>query len=141
MVKQEAYGAFCARLYASLRTLFGETTNDYDDFKCSFGYMFGLKLTGEVQQSEYTMIFLDIKGGMNFLFRKVYTTEKECGDRFEREVLRTPFEDEFSEDEMEYLMVWFVFCLAGFMDSFEPNAKEARKHVEASKRLEIQRGQ
>ena len=71
MVKHEAYSAFRARLYASLRTLFGETTNDYDGFKCSFGYLFGLKLTGEVQQSEYTMIFLDIKGGMNFLFRKV----------------------------------------------------------------------
>jgi len=118
-LKKEACDSFHARLYASLRSLFGETTNDFDDYKCSFGYTFFLKLNGESRKSEYTLYFTDIKGGMNFLFRKVYATQEECGDKCKRDVLREPLEDDFSKDEMEHLMTWFVFYLLGFMDSFE----------------------
>jgi len=124
-LKKEAPDSSHARIYASLKVLFGETTSDYDYYKCSFGYMFSLKLNGEEKlngedrESEYTLYFTDVKGGMNFFFRKVYATQEECGNEIERDVLREPFEDDFSTKEMECFMAWFVFYLLGFMESYE----------------------
>jgi hypothetical protein len=64
------------------------------------------------------MNFTDVKGGLSFFFRKVYASQEECGDKFDRDVLRTPFEDDFSADEMKCLMHWFAYYLIGFMKSY-----------------------
>jgi hypothetical protein len=113
------------RLYAALKVLFGESTTAYDDYKCSFGYQFLLKITRRDRVSVYALNFTDIKGNISFIFRKVLTTSEELEKYKDRNVLREPIEDDFSKDEMEFFMTWFMFYLVGFMESFEPNYNEA----------------
>jgi len=112
------------RLYAVLRTLFGESNAAYDDYKCSFGYQFILRITGKDRVSVYALNFTDIKGGVDFLFRKILTTSEELEKYKDRNVLREPMEHDFSKDEMEYFMTWFMFYMVGFMESLEPRYNE-----------------
>jgi hypothetical protein len=107
------------RLYAALKTLFGESTTAYDGYKCSFGYQFLLKITRKYKKSEYVLNFTDIKGGISFMFRKILTTSEELEKYKDRNILHKPLENDFSEDEMEYFMTWFIFYLEGFIQSFE----------------------
>jgi hypothetical protein len=107
------------RLYAALKTLFGESTTAYDDYKCSFGYQFLLKIKRKDKKSEYTLNFTDVKGGISFMFRKILTTSEELEKHKDRNILHEPMENDFSKDEMEYFMTWFMFYLEGFMQSFE----------------------
>jgi hypothetical protein len=108
-----------------LRTLFGESTTAYDDYKCSFGYQFLLMITREDRVSLYLLNFTDIKGNTNFIFKKILTTSEELEKYKDRNILREPMEDDFSKDEMEYFMTWFMFYLVGFMESLEPRYNEA----------------
>ena len=58
------------------------------------------------------------------MFRKILTTSEELEQYTDRNVLREPLEDDFSEAEMEYFMSWFTFYLVGFMQSFEERYHE-----------------
>ena len=114
------------RLYAALKTLFGESTTAYDDYKCSFGYPFLLEIIRKDKKSAYALNFMDIKGGISFKFRKILATPEEL-EKYkykDRHLLHEPFEDDFSQDEMAYFMTWFVFYLKGFMQSFEGHYQE-----------------
>ena len=112
------------RVYAALKTLFGESMTLYDDYKCSFGYPFLLKITRKVKESEYALNFTDIKGGISFKFSKILRTSEELETHKERYILHKPLEEEFSKDEMAYVMTWFMFYLVGFMESFEERYDE-----------------
>lgn len=112
-----------AQLYAGLKTLYGESSPGYDDFKCSFEYHFLLKVIKKDKKSKYIFRFYDLKGGTNFYFRKVIEDRKEL-EKYDRDVLHKPFEEEFSEDEMCFVMEFFVFFLVGFMKSYKPHYKE-----------------
>jgi len=118
-LRREAPNFDHPRLYAALKTLFGESTTAYDEYKCSFGYQFLLHLTRKGKVSEYAFNFTDIKGGIHFMFRKILTTPEEIERYKDKNVLRKPFEDDFAKAEMAYFMTWFTFYLVGFMHSFE----------------------
>lgn len=107
------------RLYAALKTLFGDSTSLYDHYKCSFGYQFLLKIIWKDRESEYSINFTDIKGGITFIFRKILATSEELEKYKDRTILHEPLEDDFSKEEMEYFMSMFTFYLIGFMESFE----------------------
>lgn len=113
------------RLYAALRTLFGESSVTYDVYKCSFGYQFLLKIIRKDKESEYALNFTDIKGGISFIFSRILALE-ELEKHKDRDVLREQLENDFSKDEMEYFMTWFTFYLVGFMRSFDYNEEFAR---------------
>jgi hypothetical protein len=120
-----------SHLYAALKTLFGETPALYDDFKCSFGYPFRLEINKNRQKAKYLLNFTDMKGGFNFYFRKILQ-EGEL-NKYERDVLQEPFENEFSKEEMRYFMGWFLFYLVGFMKSYQENYnQEFFRSVEAA---------
>lgn len=110
-------------LYGALRTLFGESTTMYDDFKCSFGYPFLLKINKKHKKSKYIVNFSDVKGGLDFNFRKILITPEELKKYKDRLKLYQPFEDEFSKEEMAYFMVWFLGYLIGFMELFKKHYK------------------
>lgn len=111
-------------LYAALKTLFGESTTMYDDYKCSFGYLFLLKIIQKHNKSKYIVNFTDIKGGISFLFRKILITPEELKKYKDRYKLYRPFDDDFSKEEMAYFMKWFIFYLVGFMESFGKHYKK-----------------
>lgn len=112
------------RLYAALKHLFGESTTAYDDYKCSFGYPFVVKIVRDGRESRYVMKVTDLKGGINFQFRKILGSAHELEEFPNRAVLRKPMEHDFSSGEMQFLMTWFVFYLVGFMRSFEQYSHE-----------------
>lgn len=118
-LEREAPGFNHPRLYAALKSLFGESTTAYDDYKCSFGYPFLLKIVRKGQESRYAMSFTDLKGGINFLLRKILDSSQELEQYPDRCVLREPMEHDFSSGEMKFLMTWFVFYMVGFMKSYE----------------------
>jgi len=106
-------------IYAALKTLFGESATTYDDYKCSFSYPFILDIDGENKKSKYALNMTDVKGGISFPFRKILTTPEELEKYKERYILYEPLEDEFSKEQMEHFMTWFVFYLEGFIESFQ----------------------
>ena len=124
LLKYESPDFDHSMLYAALKTLFGESTTMYDDFKCSFGYPFLLKITKKHKKLKYIVNFTDIKGEISFLFRKILITPEELKKYKDRDKLYRPFGDDFSKEEMVYFMKWFVFYLAGFMESFGKHYKE-----------------
>jgi hypothetical protein len=110
------------RIYAALKTLFGESTTMYDDYKCSFGYTFLLDINKKGKTSKYTLNFTDLKGGLTFYFQKVLADD-ELG-KYDRGILHKPFDDEFSKDEMRWFKSYFTFFLVGFWDSYGPKYDE-----------------
>jgi len=65
-----------------------------------------------------------LKGGISFAFSKILVTPEELEKYDDGDILREPLEDDFSKDEMEYFMTWFVSYLVGFMQSFEGHYNE-----------------
>jgi len=107
------------QLLAALQTLFGKSSTMYDDYKCSFGYLFEIEIEKNGIKSKYLLNFTDIKGNFTFLFRK-YLSTKEDFEKYPRlDVIYDPVDDEFSKSDMEYFMGWFFFYLVGFMESYE----------------------
>ncbi len=106
-----------AHLYAALKTIFGESTSMYDDYKCSFGYTFAVEVKKNGQKSKYIFNFVDMKGGLDFYFKRVIQDKEEL-KKYDTSILYHPFEEEFSKKEMAYLMRWFTFYLVGFMESY-----------------------
>ena len=63
--------------YMALKGMFGECDTLYDDYKCSFGYQFSLKISDGKSDSIYTLNLSDIKGNLTFYFKKILTTPNE----------------------------------------------------------------
>jgi len=122
-LKNDAPDFLHSHLYAALKTLFGETAAMYDDYKCSFGYPFLLEITKDRRKTRYLLNFTDMKGGFNFFFRKIARENER--NKYNRDVLQEPFENEFSREEMRDFMGWFVFYLVGFMKSYRKYYNEA----------------
>ena len=116
--EKESASFYHPQLYAGLKTLFGESTTTYDDYKASFGYPFHIQVTRQHSSSEYSVNFTDIKGGLSFYFRKLLVSakEKEAYKDFNQDYLHKPFEDDFSTREMQYVMNWFMGYIQGFME-------------------------
>jgi hypothetical protein len=70
-MKAQAPGFSHPQLYAVLRTLFGESTTLYDDYKSSFGYPFRLQIYRTDKIVDYLLNFTDYKEGTRFYFHKV----------------------------------------------------------------------
>ena len=79
----------------------------------------GLKNQGK---SKYILNFTDKKGGIVFFFDKVMADNEL--DKYNTNTYHDPFEDEFSKEDMRYLMGWFTFYLAGFIESYQADYRE-----------------
>jgi hypothetical protein len=106
------------RFYTALKGMFGESSEYYDDYKCSFGYQFLIVVVDGDKESKYMLNLCDLKGGFSFYFRKLLLTPEELEKYKNRDILYKPFDD-FSKDEMAHFMSYFMFYLVGFMKSYE----------------------
>ena len=111
--------------YMALKSLFRESGSFYDSYKCSFGYMFLLKIIDDKSDAIYTLNFTDVKGGFSFYFRKVLSTPKEFIDYADipKDLLHQPF-DEFSKDDISEFMTSFITHLVQFINAHEQSYNE-----------------
>ena len=115
-MKHRAPGLSHPQLYAILSTLFGESTTLYDEYKCSFGFPFRLKIFRKDKVVEYLLLVTDYKGGINFDFRKILLTLEEKNHYRDSHRLYDPIEDDFSRAEMSEFMTEFVYFLLRYRD-------------------------
>ncbi len=106
------------KLYAALKGLFGESNSIYDKYKCSFGFHFLLNIIQEDKESKYVLNFTDIGGGVNFIFLKVLSSSEDV-DKYQKDTVYDPIENDFSKGDMRHLMTAFRSYLVGFSESFD----------------------
>jgi hypothetical protein len=102
------------QVYAALRELFGESSEYFDDWKGSFCFPFSLSIRRASGTFHYLFDIHDWKAWVEFGFRKVIE-----GDRagIDRSVIRKPFEDEFSKDEMNRFVTHVYGYLQGYCET------------------------
>jgi hypothetical protein len=106
------------RQYAALRTLFGESTTMYDDFKCSFGYPFKFEVSHVDRDVTYTILLHDRKGGLDLKFNRVISATDSVDSR-ELQAYMPPIADEFSQKEISELTERFISYLKDYADQIE----------------------
>jgi len=111
MIEKEYPEIIYPHYYMALKSLFGESSELYDDYKSSFGYIFSLK----VSNSLYTLNFNDSKGVFTFDLKKILSSK----DEFEKygdmiKIYQEPF-DEFSDDDIKEFMAQFIGYLVGYI--------------------------
>ncbi len=110
--------------YAALRSLFGETSETYDDWKCSFGYHFRMEVHIPASCPTYTMYFMDYKGNPSFRFRRVIASSADRQMWGPPDGLYEPREDELSRAALGYVKNWFLGYLEGYMEMVGPHYTE-----------------
>ena len=56
------------QMFAALQTLFGKSSRAYDNYKCSFSYLFKIKIKKNGKKSKYVFNFTDRKGNFTFSY-------------------------------------------------------------------------
>ena len=102
-----------SRMYTTLKILFGESSEYYDDYKGSFFFPFLIYFCIGKEEFGYLMDLHDTKGSVEFNMAKlIHANDK----RFERNILRDPFE-EFPRKEINDFIDYFVGFLTGFFET------------------------
>ena len=96
--------------YMALKGLFGESDELYDDYKCSFGYLFLVK----IEESHYTLNLTDNKGCFLFYFRKLLMTPSDFEEYGEipKNIIHEPFDDFSKEDIKQFIQLFFGYLLS-----------------------------
>lgn len=114
-----------AHYYIALKGLFGEGDDSYDRYKCSYGYLFLLKIIDDNEEYIYTLNFTDIKGCYSFYFKKILTTQKEFKEygKIPKDLLHEPF-NEFSQEDIRDFMGIFLMRLMEYILAHEESYNE-----------------
>jgi len=96
--------------YMALKGLFGESNDFYDDYKCSFGYLFLV----QIEESSYMLNLTDNKGCFSFYFRKLLTTPSEFEQygSIPRDIIHEPFDDFSKEDMKRFIQLFLGYLLS-----------------------------
>lgn len=100
-----------AQIYTALTSLFGESSELYDDYRGSFAFPLFLHLHKEGQSYPYLLRINDHKGSIEFNLYRVFDPNDR---RHDRSVYHEPFEDEFGREEINY----FISYLYGFLKGY-----------------------
>jgi|GEM_PF-936272 len=105
-----------SKMYTTLKDLFGESGEHYDDWKCSFCFPFLMQFKYKNVEFDYLMKVIDIKGGIEIIFYKmVHEDDEECK---RKEIIYRSFE-ELPEDEMIYIMNYFAGYMTGVFKNLD----------------------
>ncbi len=110
-----------AQLYTALKYLCGESGTFFDDWKSSFSFPFSLDISRENGQFAYLFRIGDYKGGLDYSIRKIVEPDDY---RYDRSVIRQPFENEFSREEINYFIAYFYHYLLGFFEAIKDRHHE-----------------
>lgn len=109
-----------AETYVALTMLLGESSESYDDWKCSFSFPCLLEVQRESGAYGYALHIVDIKGGVNYLLYKLLDKDDQ---RFDRRVIQKPFADEFSRAEINH----FIAFMTGYLEGYFSEVKKLWK--------------
>ena len=104
-----------AELFTILEWLLGETSNSYDNWKCTFSFPTLLVINKEGGTFFYLMNIYDFRGSIEFKICKI--VENPPKEAIDRATLRQPFESEFSKEEIKYFFSYFYGYLEGYFHS------------------------
>ncbi|MEP7338833.1 MAG: hypothetical protein ABI977_13950 [Acidobacteriota bacterium] len=119
--RQSGKGLNLAETYVALKLLLGESSNSFDDWKCSFSFPCLLQIKKPHGESAYAVHMFDMKGGLELYFRKLL----DAGDkRFDRMVMQQPLADEFSRAEINKFIAFFYGYLEGYLSAVRKDFDE-----------------
>jgi hypothetical protein len=101
------------KMYITLKSLFGEHGDDYDDWSGTFSFPFLIHFREGEEEFEYLMNIYDIKSSIDFKIAKLIEDEDE---RFEKGIHHKPFE-EFPREKINYVINYFVGFLTRYFES------------------------
>lgn len=100
-----------AEFFVTLQSLFGESSDLFDDWKGSFCFPVLLLLEKEVGNFFYLMNISDQRGSVYF---SLYRILENGVDGYDNKVLREPFELEFSRQEINHFLNHLYSYLTGY---------------------------
>jgi hypothetical protein len=107
--------------YSSMKALFGERGRMFDDWKGAFSFPLAIEVPGAARRPAYVLNVIDFRGGVDHRFRKVVAG----GDpRLKTHYYYPPDADEFSMDEMERFLSYFVAYQKGYYETASRHSQE-----------------
>ena len=95
-----------AQINVILTVIAGETRQFYDDWKSSFCFPFALKIeTISKILDNYMLTLCDWRGHLDFQFQRL-VSDKEISQGMKRDVVKSPFPEELSEDDIKDLILY-----------------------------------
>lgn len=105
-----------AEIFVSLTYLFGESGDWIDDWKGSFSFPVLLILDKVQGKFFYLIDIYDNCGTLYFSFYRILESDVEG---YDNQILREPFELEFSRQEINYFISYFYGYLEGYFHSIK----------------------
>lgn len=112
--ERQGGGLGLAETYVALTMLLGESSENYDPWKCSFSFPCLLEVKRESGVYGYALHIVDIKGGVNYRLYKLLDRDDK---RFDRMVIQPPFAEEFSRAEINHFIAFMTGYLEGYFDA------------------------
>jgi len=110
-----------AQIYATLKSLCGESGKGYDDWKGSFSFPFLVEVKKGEKIFRYLLNIFNYRDSLYFGIRKPLQPDD---DKFDRQLIHQPFEDEFSREEINSFITSFYAYLVGFFREIKPSYDE-----------------
>lgn len=103
--------------YAAFEAVFGESGQLYDDYKGAFSFPFEVSVFKTEAVYLYLLNVLNWRSTVEFRFSKVISPEV-VTDEMDRMVIRPPFSDEFSADDMNKVVAFLYGFVEGAVGTF-----------------------
>lgn len=111
--KSKIYSSF-SKMYTTMKLLFGESGNYFDDNKGSFSFTFLICFKKDDKEFEYIMNVKNVKSSIEFKINKLIDSNNE---KIDINNIFHPF-DEFSKSEINSFIAYFVGILDGYFKSY-----------------------
>jgi len=105
-----------AKLFVTLTWLFGDSSDLFDDWKGSFCFPVLLVLKKEMGNFFYLMRIYDHRGSVYF---SLYRVLENGVEDYDPQIVREPFELEFSRQEINYFLNFFYGYMAGYFEKIK----------------------
>jgi hypothetical protein len=109
-----------AKIYTTLKSLCGESGKGYDDWKGSFSFPFLVEVKKGEKEFRYLLNIFNYRDSLYFGIRKPLQPD----DRFDRQLIHQPFEDEFSREEINNFIISFYAYLVSSFRAIAPSYDE-----------------
>lgn len=105
-----------AQIFVTLTYLFGDSSNWIDDWKGTFSFPILLILEKLQGKFFYLLDIYDNRGTLYFRFYRILEADVEG---YDTQILREPFELEFSRQEVNYFISYFNGYIEGYFETIK----------------------
>jgi len=111
--KQTIYRSF-SRMYATLKSLFGESGHHYDDWKSSFSFPFLVYFEKEGHEVDYLLNVYNFRSSIEMILYKLIRFDNQDDDRM---IIHQPFSD-FPQSDIKAFTLYFLGYLTGYFKAY-----------------------